>query len=1187
MRIAASAVAVFRVILAVLATLYFVFALAILGMRYVVLPNLDRYLPRIETLASRAVGAPVRIDTVGASWYRLNPQLHLSGVRMLDAAGQPALALPSVDVLLSWRSMVTFRPELLRLQLHAPELEAGRGPDGTLVVAGLPLARTGRQDSFAENPAVQWLLRQRSIEIHGARLRWHDEFNGADPVSLDQVHAVLRHNVLNGTRFAIQGRPPASIGRRIDIRGEVRHGMPGLAALTGSPQWEGRLYAALEDISLEALQPWTKAWATGLQGRAAARAWVDFDSAGLGPWQADLAFRDLSGTGAAALQAVQAGSGWIHALGNAAGGTARADVRISDAALALPDFFEQARIPVREFSAMLDLTWQDAAIRALGFERLRLDAGEPGAQAVLRADGVWRPDGRTRAGSLELEGRLDHADVGAIARFMPLVVGPGVRQWLDEGLVGGTAEAVDVRLAGDLGDFPFDEPADTGVFRVSGRLQGVGVEVAPQAEDRWPRFENIRGQLLIDRGALMARIEQGTVREGLPHAVTLKAVQLGIPRLRHGAVLTVQGEATGPAEAFLEYVRRTPLDGLTGRALHEARATGNWQLPLEVVAPLTDITGVKVKGSVLFDGNALRLYPGMPAFGSLKGAVDFSETGASARDLRGSFLGGEFLAHGSGGKGGGRVEFKGRMAARELQSWGALPSLRHVGGAAAYSGTLAFDAQARMTLDVDSDLQGLSLAFPEPLRKDAAASWPMRLNLTTQAERQRRLQVSLPQRAELDLSFVPPAGSGPWRILRGGLGVSRSASPQPGFRLDVEARQFDLDAWQDVLDESGQAEAPGKAGKSSPAAQGGGLSVEGALSAGIRAASLKVMGYDLKDASLDATREGRRWKVDVGSEQVAGHIEWDSRERAGGAGSVVARFSKLSLDKPTENSELQQAAQESSPNMPDIDLVAEDFRWDNWSLGRLRVLGSHVNARQWALRELVLENADATFRAEGEWERQAGSAADAQRRMTLHGAWQIRDLGGLLERFDMPGVIAGGTGDAKGTLSWVGKPFSYDLPSLQGHFGLAFDKGRFLQAPSTAGRLLGILSLQSLARAATFQGGNLFESGFAWDTIRSDVSVESGVAEIGSFTMGGPSATAVLGGHADLIAKTQNLEAVIVPHIDASAAALLAGLAVNPVVGVGAFLTQWIMRQPLAEAFTYRYAVTGTWNDPVVSRIEK
>jgi len=1187
-RIAASTVAVFRVLLAVLATLYFVFALAILGVRYVVLPHLDRYVPRIEALASRAIGAPVEIDAVGASWYRLNPQLRLSGVRILDAAGQPALALPRVDVLLSWRSTITLRPELLRLQLHAPELDARRDPDGTLVVAGIPLARTGGQGKLAEHPAVQWLLRQRSIEIHGARLHWHDEFNRTDPLSLDQVNAVLRHNLLTGTRFAIQGRPSASIGRRVDIRGEVRHSLPGFAALTGQSQWEGRLYAAFDDISLDVLGPWARTWVTGLRGRAAVRAWVDFDSAGVGPWQADLVFRDLAGTGAAAVQSLEADSVRIHARGDAMDGTTQADVQLSGAALSLPAFFERARIPVHDLSAALDLTLQDGAVGALSVERLRLDAGEAGARAKLQVDGIWRPDGRTRAGTLELEGRIHHADVGAVARFMPLVVGPGVRQWLDQGLAGGNVQAADIRLAGDLADFPFDQPNAAGVFRVSGRLHDVEVSVAPQVKDSWPPFTDIQGNLLIDRGALTAQLDHATVREGLPQAVTLKAVQLGIPKLRDGAVLTVQGEAMGPAEAFLGYVRRTPLAGLTGRVLHETRATGNWRLPLKVVAPLTDITGLKVEGSVVFDGNTLRLYPGMPAFGSLKGAVGFSEAGASARDLQGTFLGGEFQAHGSGGKDGGKVEFNGRMAAPELQSWGSLRSLRHIGGATAYAGTLAFDAQARMTLDVESDLQGLSLEFPPPLHKAAAAQWPLRLTLNTQAEKQRRLQVSLPQRAALDMTFVPPAaGSQPWRVLRGGLGVNRPAAPEAGFRLDVEAQQFDLDAWQDILDESGETDTSRKAG-ASPAASGGGLSIEGPLNASVRADALKVLGYDLQDARLAATRVGRRWQVEADSRQVAGRIQWETRDGgAGDAGSLVARFSRLSLDKATENPALQEAAQESSSNMPDIDLSAEDFRWDDWPLGRLRVLGSHVSARQWKLRELVLENDDATLRANGEWERQAGSAVDAQRRMTLHGAWQIRDLGGLLERFDMPGVVAGGVGDAKGTLSWTGKPFSYDLPSLQGHVGLAFDKGRFLQAPSTAGRLLGILSLQSLARTATFQGGNLFESGFAWDTIRSSVSVASGVAEIGSFSMDGPSATAVLGGHADLIARTQNLQAVIVPHIDASAAALLAGLAVNPVIGVGAFLTQWIMRQPLADAFTYRYAVTGTWSEPVIRRLEE
>src|SRR5690606_13096578 len=140
--------------------------------------------------------------------------------------------------------------------------------------------------------------------------------------------------------------------------------------------------------------------------------------------------------------------------------------------------------PVHELSTRLELTWREGAVMAWGLERLRLDAGEPGARAVLQADGVWRPDGRTRAGAIDLEARVDHADVGAVARFMPLAVGSGVRHWLTDGLVSGTVEAVDVRLAGDLADFPFDEPAaSASLFRVSGRLNQVQVDVAPHADE--------------------------------------------------------------------------------------------------------------------------------------------------------------------------------------------------------------------------------------------------------------------------------------------------------------------------------------------------------------------------------------------------------------------------------------------------------------------------------------------------------------------------------------------------------------------------------------------------------------------------------------------------------------------------------------------------------------------------------
>ena len=39
-------------------------------------------------------------------------------------------------------------------------------------------------------------------------------------------------------------------------------------------------------------------------------------------------------------------------------------------------------------------------------------------------------------------------------------------------------------------------------------------------------------------------------------------------------------------------------------------------------------------------------------------------------------------------------------------------------------------------------------------------------------------------------------------------------------------------------------------------------------------------------------------------------------------------------------------------------------------------------------------------------------------------------------------------------------------------------------------------------------------------------------------------------------------------------------------IGLGAFVTQWLLKQPLARAMTMEYAVTGSWDDPKIEPIE-
>ncbi|TAM05098.1 MAG: hypothetical protein EPN67_07185, partial [Pusillimonas sp.] len=52
-----------------------------------------------------------------------------------------------------------------------------------------------------------------------------------------------------------------------------------------------------------------------------------------------------------------------------------------------------------------------------------------------------------------------------------------------------------------------------------------------------------------------------------------------------------------------------------------------------------------------------------------------------------------------------------------------------------------------------------------------------------------------------------------------------------------------------------------------------------------------------------------------------------------------------------------------------------------------------------------------------------------------------------------------------------------------------------------------------------------------------------------------------------------------------SGATIAAGIALNPIIGLGAFVTQWLLRNPLSEAMTVHYHVSGGWEDPKLDEL--
>jgi uncharacterized protein YhdP len=113
------------------------------------------------------------------------------------------------------------------------------------------------------------------------------------------------------------------------------------------------------------------------------------------------------------------------------------------------------------------------------------------------------------------------------------------------------------------------------------------------------------------------------------------------------------------------------------------------------------------------------------------------------------------------------------------------------------------------------------------------------------------------------------------------------------------------------------------------------------------------------------------------------------------------------------------------------------------------------------------------------------------------------------------------------------------------------------------------------------------DEGFAFDALDGQVVVKQGVASTERLTMRGIQAQVVIRGQASLVSETQNVSIEVRPEINAGGASLAYAALVNPAIGLGTFLAQFIFRRPLQNLFAFTLDVTGPWTDPVVKTRER
>jgi uncharacterized protein (TIGR02099 family) len=243
---------VFKIVLLIAAIAYFAVAGIYIGLRYLVLPQVDSFRPRIEQMVSSKLHAQLRIGRISARWSGLSPTLDIDNLRIDAADGSPGLAVPHASASIAWGSLLHLRPKLSDLTVDGPDVIIARNPDGVLSVAGVPIPahRTG------SNAFTTWLLGQDRILLRDGTLRWRDAQRAAPEIAFKRLQFAI---VNEGTRHRAALKAPADgdvLHGPLDLRADFRH-QP-FSAMGAPANWTGRLYASTGPVDLPTLSRYVK-----------------------------------------------------------------------------------------------------------------------------------------------------------------------------------------------------------------------------------------------------------------------------------------------------------------------------------------------------------------------------------------------------------------------------------------------------------------------------------------------------------------------------------------------------------------------------------------------------------------------------------------------------------------------------------------------------------------------------------------------------------------------------------------------------------------------------------------------------------------------------------------------------------------------------------------------------------------
>lgn len=761
--------------------------------------------------------------------------------------------------------------------------------------------------------------------------------------------------------------------------------------------------------------------------------------------------------------------------------------------------------------------------------------------------------------------------------YFPKTIPPTALDWLDHAFISGDMIAGKMILKGPLDKFPFDN--QEGTFLVDSTVSNITLNYSKD----WPYLKNIFGQLIFAGRSMRVEANSSNI-VGTP-ATHVTAI---IPNLAQ-PILKIHGIITADSRNGLYFIHSSPLKTTIGHNLKGINLAGPMNLDLKLLIPLDAEVekqiSTQVNGEITLQKNKLQFSDCDLKFTDINGNINFTENKLTASQLTAQLFNKPTTININTLNPGTQnsttqVQLAGTIATSDLQNyWKTNFITQYFQGSTNYQAELQLSsANNKRVLKVNSDLSGVTIALPEPLRKTAHETRAFTFNYDLCSDKQvQNATLNYGNQFKMWMLFNKDKTTHNEKLFSANLHFGAgdiSFLQQAGISISGNIPKIIWSDWHSTLFDKNKID----------------LTHAKNLVRQVNITTPELHVWDqilTANTAIQADHQKQEWLVSILNPNAEGKLVISS---GSSQTQIQADFQKLYLQKQAPAADLKSQQQNKTSksllpsDIPSTKLTINDFRYNNKPLGAL-ALDTLSQNNQLHINKFSITAPDFNLNAQGMW-----SIAGGQQQTSLQGTFGSQNFGAWLTRGEITNNLIDGNGTIAFTLNWPDAFYKPTFKIARGALALKINNGRITNLSEQTeselglGRVLTLLSLQSLPRRLTLDFSDLTKKGYSFDTLTGDLALHDGSIFTDNTKFNGSVARISVHGRIGLSDKDYDLLLRTTPHITSSLP-VIAAITGGPMVGAATWLANKVIGYEVGRAITYTYKITGPWTAPTIEKV--